>query len=519
MAAARRVYMYVVAAASLGMLVVGLAAVGATILDLALSPAAIASTFRQSLATYGALVVWGLPVWAVHWGLAQRFADRDPGERASALRRLYLYAVLGALLVSLAFLATDVVQRLLGALLDRGARFDGVALARTGWQALIVAGAWAYHFAIAARDRARVGEQGASATLRRWYGYGVQLVAFASLLFGAEELLRSIALAVLQPASIVREDALVAAVARTLVSAGIWLFHSRWSGGAALLPQDRQSTLRAVQGFLLLGLSVALSLFAASRVLYYTVARALGVGEPGGVRGDLATALAEPAAAMVVFGLAWGAMRWWLARDASGGEAARQAGVRRLYSHLVALVSLLALSVGVAGTLWTLGDVLLVATTPVRPEAWRDQLSLYVTLVAVGLLVWLSHWRPAPDLAERLSLGRRIYVFAALLLSVLSLLGSGASLAYRLLDLLLATGGAAPFELSQTVAAVLVSVGVAAYHWRMVRADGRARAAVEPASEPPTRPVVVDVRGATEDDVRRALEGLPAAASYVVRRP
>src|SRR6202011_2342905 len=38
-------------------------------------------------------------------------------------------------------------------------------------------------------------------------------------------------------------------------------------------------------------------------------------------------------------------------------EALRQAGVGRLYTYLVALVALGVLATGVAGLLWTLGDV------------------------------------------------------------------------------------------------------------------------------------------------------------------
>jgi hypothetical protein len=52
------------------------------------------------------------------------------------------------------------------------------------WIALVFIVIWAFHFRIAARDRAAVGESGASATLRRWYMYVVLLAGLLVMLTG-----------------------------------------------------------------------------------------------------------------------------------------------------------------------------------------------------------------------------------------------------------------------------------------------------------------------------------------------
>ena len=107
----RRLYLYLVSAAGLGLLAAGLALLGSTVLLFIFNdPAAQAS--RTQLAIYTAMTVVALPVWGAHFFVARRFAMREPDERASAIRRIYLYLAclatsIGAL-IALAFGAATV---------------------------------------------------------------------------------------------------------------------------------------------------------------------------------------------------------------------------------------------------------------------------------------------------------------------------------------------------------------------------------------------------------------------------
>src|SRR5881392_1075250 len=104
MIAARRVYLYAIAFASLGMLVAGLAMV----LELALEALVERTMVTGSVAWAGSQISRvsfaaatggiGLVAWAIHWGLATRAAHSPDSvaERRSGIRKLYLY---GALLV------------------------------------------------------------------------------------------------------------------------------------------------------------------------------------------------------------------------------------------------------------------------------------------------------------------------------------------------------------------------------------------------------------------------------------
>jgi hypothetical protein len=86
----RRLYLYVVSAAALAALAIGLSALGSTVLVFYfIGPAAQDS--RTSLAIWTATALVALPVWAVHFWFARRFAHRDPAERvlrADAASRL-----------------------------------------------------------------------------------------------------------------------------------------------------------------------------------------------------------------------------------------------------------------------------------------------------------------------------------------------------------------------------------------------------------------------------------------------
>lgn len=518
----RRLYIYIVAAASLGMLVIGLVNLGTTAVSQLVGANDLGSPFRDRYATFGALTLVGLPVWALHWWWAQRLAGRQTAERSAFLRRLYLYVLLGALLVAASIFA----RRFIGSLVTgivAGSAFDASALWSAAWQTVVLAIAWGYHLRIAVADRAAVGETGGSATLRRWYVYGAQLLGLFFLLFGTRDLLRQAWVNILESGQVIGTDlGIGAALGSAIVGLAVFIGHDRWTSRGSLAVEDRHATLRAVAGFLAVAVSVGLALTAASQLLYYALARVLGVSDPGGVGGDLLIALAGPASTVVVFTASWIWIRGRLSQDAAETEAMRQAGVRRLYGHLIALLALVALSVGAGGLLWTLSDSLLSAILNQPAAEWRDRVSLFVTLLAVGLPVWLAHWRRDVPGAERHTLSRRLYIYAALLGSVLTLLGGTGFFVYRLLSLVLGTSDAssatAGLELGEAFSVMLVAAAVGFYHWRILQADGRERVAAPPRdfelilSQGP--PLHVEIRGATEEQVRQILSGLPEGATY-----
>jgi len=308
----RRLYLYLVSAAALALLAGGLAALGATILLFVFNDPA-ADTNRGQLAVFTAMTVVALPVWGVHFWFARRFAMRDPFERASAIRRLYLY---WACLVT-SLIAAQTLAFLLGQLLQPvfdQQTFSALGTSQLAWVTLVLVAFFALHFTTASKDRAAVGEEGASATLRRWYMYIALLVGLLTMLAGAAFLLQ-IGWTRLVLASADKYLYLSLPAGSTLAGALLWGFHAR-TIAVSHQADDRHSTLRALEGFIAVAISIATALFGATQILYYALARVMGVSDPGGAGTNLLAALATPGSFLLVYGVAWFLVRRRLARDA-----------------------------------------------------------------------------------------------------------------------------------------------------------------------------------------------------------
>jgi hypothetical protein len=515
----RRLYAYLLALAGLAMLAVGAANLGQVLVDVLLqTPLASGAGYtRDTIALNTAAVLVGLPVWLIHWLWIERSVQGDDAERGSTLRRLYLYVVLAGAMGVMAFSAHSALGNALDGL--RGASSLDAVLRELPFlgTGLVV---WLAHWRIAARDRALVGESGGSATLRRWYLYGAAFLGLLTLLVGASGLLEALwRLATSSTANLVPADP----IASTLVGGAVWLLH--WS----LLPrrlteeaqrEDGVSTLRSVYLFLALSVGVIGTLAGASQLLYYAVGRLLGVDRPGGVGGDLLQAAAGPVSVVIAYGVAWAYQRQALRRQAVAfEEAPRQAGIRRLYTYTVALIALGVLATGVAGLLWTLGDVVFNTAAANTGEGWRGNVALFATLAIVGLPVWLLHWRPQPVAEDEVrSLARRLYLYVSLIVAMLAVVGSGAAALYRVINLLLGETSSVSLlsDLAHALAVVVVAGSVAIYHLRVLRADTRRVTPLPSAEAPAAAEVVLRLRAADATTLERALDTLRASGVEVV---
>ena len=505
----RRLYLYLVSAAAMVLLAVGLVFLGATVLLFAFNDPS-AESSRSQLAVFTAMTVVALPVWGVHFWVARRFAMRDPFERASALRRLYLYfvclatalAAMETLAFALFFLFQPVFDQL---------PLNGLTAAQLGWASVVCVALLGFHFVIASRDRAAVGEEGASATLRRWYMYVALLVGLLTMLSSAAYLLQ-LGWTKLVLGSIVQYLYMATPAGSVIAGALLWGFHAR-AIATNHISDDRHSTLRALEGFIAVAFSIG-------------------------------AALAGPGSLLLVYGVAWFLIRRRLARDARTQEADRQAGVRRLYTNMAALISLGAMAYGAAVLL---GTLLVAAEAPVigiKAPDQKDPASLSLTLLLVGAAVWLAHWRQAPWAADRQSLSRKLYVWAALLGSVLAVLGGGVGLINALLQQVFSAHPNLTDEnnlnFGRFLALIVVAATIGVYHWRVLRSDAATRppkVTAQPSILPATVAVIAQtthedaaptaevvgphsrrytlvVTDATEDDVHQALASLPPQANY-----
>ncbi|HVC76161.1 MAG TPA: DUF5671 domain-containing protein [Candidatus Micrarchaeaceae archaeon] len=554
----RRLYLYLVSAVALGTLAAGLSALGYNVLVFVFNDPS-ADSSRGALAAAAAATLVALMVWSVHFWFARRYAHRDPAERASAIRRLYVYWACLVMSIGAAVALDNAIANYLRPLLDCPAPLSNTFIykppdctassllttAQAAWITLVLGAFWALHYRISMRDRNAVGEAGRSASLRRWYMYPALLVGLLMMLSGAASLIILIWLRLLNSPLGAELYRYIGDAAGLLVGGGVlWGFHARMLQG--YLEDDRKSTLRAVEGFIAVAVCMVLALTAAAQILYYALARLLGVPNPGNVGNDLIAAMAGPVSDLVVYGVAWFLVRRRLALDTGSHELGRQAGVRRLYTNLAALVSMGALGIGAAGVLWILVEQIEAPIIGVTASDGRDPISLWATLLVVGVAVWLAHWRHAPWPGDRQSLSRRLYVWAALLISVLAVLGSGIALLNVVLQQVFSAtprlNSASNLDFGHYLAVLVVAAFIGVYHWRVLRADAAARPAkhevittaeavaavaattdsvvkAAPAASTKVAPThgkrfMLSVMDASEDDVHQALSNLPPAASY-----
>ena len=478
----RRLYLYLVSAAALVVLALGLSGLGTTlVLYFANTPEA--PYDRSMLAMWLAATIVALPVWGIHQWFARRFARRDPAERASAIRHLYGYGA--SLVSSVAFIVNldNTVSAATRPWLgnwqsDQSMQVQWALPSEQGlWTSFVLLVIWTIHYRMGVRDRVAVGEKGASATLRRWYMYSALLIGLLVMLAGTSTTLQLAWVKALN-SNLYSYMYLSDAIALVMSGGVLWAFHARVLAKRHI-EDDRRSTLRAVEGFIAVFVTIVLALYGGSQILYYSLARILGVDNPGGIGSDLLASLAAPGSMLIVYSLAWFMVRRRLSRDAAAGELARQAAIRRLYTNLASLVSLAATAIGAGGVLWTLAAQVEAPLIGVTAASWRDPLSLYVTLLVVGGAVWLAHWRHAPAAPDRQSLSRRLYLWGALLASVLGVLGYSAALVYSVLQQLLQEhprlDDVNNLDFGRYLAALVVAVLVGVYHWRVLRSDSRAR--------------------------------------------
>lgn len=552
----RRLYLYLVSAAALGTLATGLAALGYTALLFAFKDPN-AESSRGALAGATAATLVALVVWGVHFWFGRRYALRDPAERASAIRRLYVYWACLVMSIGAAIALDIAIANYLRPLLDCPTQASNTFIyrpfdcttnsllttAQAGWIALVLGAFWAFHYRIAVRDRAAVGEQGRSASLRRWYMYPALLVGLLMMLSGAASLIILVWLRLLNSTLGADQYRYIGDAAGLLVGGFVlWGFHARVLA-QSYLEDDRKSTLRALEGFIAVAVCMVFALIGAAQILYYALARLLGVSNPGNVGNDVVAAMAAPISVVAVYGVAWFLVRRRLSRDTGLHEVDRQAGVRRLYINLAALVSMAAFGTGAAGVLWNLAEQIEAPLISVKASDWKDPISFWATLFVVGVVVWLAHWRHAPWPGDRQSLSRRLYVWAALLVSVLAVLGSGIALLNVVLQQVFSANprldSPANLDFGHYLAVLVVAVFIGVYHWRVLRADAAARPAkheveAAPVIAEPGTPVdstitktpaiststthgkryVLVVMDASDDDVHQALANLPPAASY-----
>ncbi len=522
----RRLYFYLVAIISIEVVVWGLVNLLRSIVDQTVSGGA------DALATALALILVGLPIFLVHWLWAQKASAREEEEKEATLRAVFLYAILLGTLI-------PVVQNLLS-FIDRAlVQSTGLGVGRAFLafreqtiadnliailMNLIVA---AYFWNVLRGEWTTLKEKENFTEVRRLYRYIWMLYGLLMTVFGAQQILRFL---IYIPGDILGEmgrEVIVNGTALLVVGTPVWVYSWRVIQDSLTDPAEMGSNLRlGILYFLALG-GVITVVTTAAMLVYTLITRLFGA--------DWTTQyfvqqIGGPVSVGVPLGMIWAYYGHWLNRHIETiGDRVRQAGMKRVYNYILAFIGLVVSFIGVT----TLLRFIINVTTSrsfMMGDANRSTLATAVSLLVVGLPLWLLTWRPmqADALAQgamgdhaRRSVLRKTYLYLALFASVIGGMATAVALVYQLIRLALTGDAGSDFvntllNLTQLLALFVV---VLIYHLNVLRTDGASMADTLAEKQSAFSVLIVDSGDGIVDVVKAALAKSGAKVQVTVTTP
>jgi hypothetical protein len=480
---AKRLYFYAATLAYMIVAGVGIVLVIRHVLNEQFGPTVPRRDTGQLALGVALALVW-TPIWTWHRLRVQRFAEEQPVEQRSLLRKLYVYLTLGVT----AALATHASVELLRWLF--GARpFAGYAVAALAvWGTL-----WAFHWLAEGSEGQATAE---TKTVRRLYLYFASAFGLAMMAAGASFAVYVIltgAYEGLFPAKLLLQrdeglwgEAMKNSLSVTLVGAAVWAYH--WLCAAR---RDAESAIRLfyLHAFAVLG--GAITTLSATGVIVFGVLQWF-IGTPEEAEAADHFRFLPGAIAPLVVGLGLWAYHWATVHREQASLRQLPAA-RRIYGYTMAALGLGALTGAIVTLIPTAIGIAVSSAREVLAgeDWWRDRMVLVLTLASVGAPVWTYHWFSmqrgvsAGDPEERSSLPRRILVFGVVGIGALAFLGNFSYLLFAFLDALLEDNLSlellrdAKWSLGAAGAAILI----VPYYWLVLQEDRHAprEAAAAPA--------------------------------------
>jgi len=479
----RRLYFYLVAFISIEVVLWGLVGLLRSMIDNALSGS------EDALAQALALILVGVPFFLIHWIWAQRATTRDAEEQNASIRAVFLYAILLATLIPVAQNFLSFIDRSLVEIagLSVGRAFSSfsrqtladnvIAILMNGIVAL-------YFWNVLRGDWGRLTDRENYSDVRRLYRYIWMLYGLLLTVFGAQQILRFLFYIPGGLLGHLGREVAINGLALLVVGTPVWIYSWRVIQNSLADPAEMGSNLRL--GILyLLALGGVITVITATWMVINIILSVL-LGQDLS-QAEMIQKIGGPVSIAVPLAVVWSYFGYWLNRHIeAAGDQVRQAGLKRLYNYLLALIGLVVAFVGVATLLSFLIDML-TGYGIVFSDSMRNTLADSISSLIVGLPLWLVMWRrmQAEAMSDgelgdhaRRSLIRKAYLYLVLFASVIGGMATAVALVYNLLRALL-TGNSGPDFVNNilNLLQLLFLFGVMlVYHLYVLRADGASTA-------------------------------------------
>jgi hypothetical protein len=522
----RRLYFYLVALISIEVVLWGLVGLLRSIVDDTVSGGA------DALARALALILVGMPIFLIHWLWAQRTSARDEEEKTATLRAAFLYAVLLATLI-------PVVQNLLS-FIDRAlVQSTGLGVERAFLSfreqsladnliAIIMNGVVAaYFWNILQNEWATLTDKENFSEVRRLYRYIWMLYGLLMTVFGAQQILRYLFYI---PGDVLGElgrEVVVNGTALLIVGTPIWVYSWRVIQDSLSDPAEKGSTLRLII-FYILALGGVITVITSAWIVVNNLILLL-LGQDMTFR-DLMQEVGGPISIGIPLGMVWAYYGYWLNRHIeSVGDAVRQAGMKRLYSYILALIGLAVSFVGVAALFAFMIDMM-TGFGITSSDSFRRHLASSISSLIVGLPLWLAMWRPlqADALSQdemgghaRRSVIRKTYLYLVLFASVIGGMATAVGLVYQLIIVVLegVTGSDFVNNLLNLVQLLFLFGVVLVYHLNVLRADGATTTDSLADKQGSYSVLIVDSGDGFAESVKAALMKIGSNVDVTVTKP
>jgi hypothetical protein len=522
----RRLYFYLVAFISIEVVLWGLVGLLRSIVDETISGGA------DALAQALALILVGMPIFLFHWLWVQRAATRDDEEKTATLRAVFFYTILLATLIPvvqnlLSFIDRAFIQ---GAGLGVGRAFilfreqtladNLIAIVMNG----IVA---AYFWNLLRGEWGKLPSKENFTEVRRLYRYIWMLYGLLMTVFGAQQILRFLFYI---PENVLGElgrEVVVNGVALLVVGTPVWVYAWRVIQDSLADPAEMGSALRLGILYLLALGGVITVITTAAMVVNAILTWLLGadwtfqyfVQQIGG-----------PISIGVPLGLVWAYYGYWLNRHIEAvGDRVRQAGMKRLYNYILALIGLVVAFVGVASLFAFIIDMI-TGSDILTSDSTRRTLASSISSLIVGLPLWLVMWRPmqAEALVEgemgdhaRRSILRKAYLYLVLFGSVIGGMATAVGLVYQLIRAVLTGDPGNDFinNILNFIQLLFLFGIVLIYHLNVLRQDGASAADALAEKQGGYSVLIIDSGNGFVESVKAALMRFGSKVQVTVTSP